>query len=260
MIDSHCHIGIGRLKEETPAMIERAFASGVTNILSVACKPEELSDLIALLDTYHFIYGAFGIHPEYANEEEISPEKLIQGLLAHPRLVGVGETGLDYYYQPETRAAQLKAFQTHIEVAYRLKKPIIIHTRSAEADTSALLKEADRAGYLAYGGVLHCFTGSSDLAETALSLGLHISASGVITFKNAADLRRIFEIVPLNRLLVETDAPYLAPVPYRGQTNEPAFVAETLKMLAAIHRISPQEADTYTTSNFKKLFKIKGLS
>lgn len=254
MIDSHCHLGVDQIQSQTAEVIDRSFSANVTHMLSVACQEEELPPLLDLMNEYAFVYGAFGIHPEYVTEKKVTLERIIKAHLSHPRFVGVGETGLDYFYNPNTRSEQIKAFETHIEAACQMKKPLIIHTRDAEEDTLSILKTAHNNGYLRYGGVLHCFTGSARLADEALALGLYISASGVITFKRAEALRAVFRMVPMSRLLVETDTPYLAPEPYRGKVNEPAFVVETAKVLADLKGVSLSQIDTQTTDNFKRLF------
>ncbi|MDD3668693.1 MAG: TatD family hydrolase [Alphaproteobacteria bacterium] len=253
IVDSHCHLEPG---PDTDAVIARAQDAGVGLILSVACAEAELPGLIELLNRYPMVYGAYGIHPEQAAAMP-DADAFIAGVQSHPKIVGIGECGLDYHYGLETRDAQIQAFERQIDITHRLKKPLIIHTRDAEADTIAVLQNAQRAGRLAHGGVLHCFTGSVSLARTALDIGLHISASGIITFKKATDLRAVFAQVPLDRLLVETDAPYLAPLTHRGQANEPAFVAETLACLAELHRVFADEMAAVTTRNFKKLFQLQ---
>lgn len=258
MIDSHCHVGIGE-EWKTPAMnpkivLERAHAVGVKEILTVACDYTDVNDLKQML-TYQNVLGAFGIHPE--NAEQFDETHLSDILDEFPELVALGEIGLDYFYCPENRLKQIKVFEKQIEIAAQRHLPIIIHTREAEKDTMQILEAAMQGGLLSSSGVLHCFTGTSFLAEQALNIGLYVSASGIITFKKAADLRAIFQTIPNERLLVETDSPYLAPVPYRGKTNEPKYVMETANVLAEIKKITLTEMDTITTQNFKKLFQEK---
>ena len=252
MIDSHAHIGFeGRGVDE---ILARAKAVGVDRILSVACEPKDYSVLSDILKKYPEIDGAMGLHPEYAGAWDDIYPILKDFFMAQKSPVAVGECGLDYHYAPDTKAEQRHAFEGQIELAHLSHKPIIIHTRDAEDDTLAILKSADRAGLLKYGAVLHCFTGSKDLAQSALQMGLYLSASGVITFKSADDLRAVFGEVPLNQLLIETDSPYLAPVPYRGQENEPSFVIKTAEKMAEIKSISLLELDKITTYNYYKLF------
>ena len=257
MIDSHCHIGIGAEADKGEALenvLNRAYSAGVEQLLTVACSYDDTADL-AVMTKRPNVWGAFGIHPENAADYEET--KTLEVFRSLPHLVAYGEIGLDYYYASETRETQCFVFMRQLELAHQLNLPIIIHTRDAEEDTVRILKNAFQQGFLKSGGVLHCFTGSDRLANIALDMGLYLSASGIITFKNAEKLRKVFQSVPLSRLLIETDSPYLAPVPYRGKTNEPAFVVETLKQLAYIKQIDNEEVAYVTTQNFKKLF-LKG--
>lgn len=253
MIDSHSHIGFEELKDNLPQLIERAEKCGVEKILTVACSPEQIDDLKEILDTYENIYGAFGVHPNESHTL-ISENELTKIITSHPKIIGVGETGLDYYYEYAPKNKQKENFVTHINVARKLNKPLIIHTRSADDDTVEILTNSYKEGM--FKGVLHCFTGTRQLAECALNLGFYISASGVITFKKSEDLREIFKSVPLERLLVETDAPYLAPVPFRGKQNEPAFIPYTLQTLAEIKGIAIDKMAEVTSENFKHLFNV----
>lgn len=253
MIDSHCHIGFEELKENLPELVQRAGEQGVDKILTVACTHGQLSDLKEILDKYDNVYGAFGIHPNESNVL-INSDELMQIISSHPKIIGIGETGLDYHYDYAPIEKQKENFLTHIQVARKLNKPLIIHTRSADVDTMKILKNSEQK---VFRGVLHCFTGSQKLAETALELGFYISASGVITFKKSEELREIFKIIPLNRLLVETDAPYLAPVPFRGKQNEPSLLPYTLRVLADIKGIRPEKMEEITAQNFKDLFGIE---
>ena len=254
MIDSHCHIGLNLV--DITGLLMRAQLAGVQTMLSVACYLPEYAALLQLLDKYPTLYGAFGIHPEYSGSCP-TKEALISKLMAHPRIIGVGETGLDYHYLTEPKEKQRPVFEQQIEVAHAVKKPIIIHTRDADEDTIAILESADKGGLLKYGGVMHCFTGSQRLAEYALKLGFYISASGIITFKMADEVRSVFKTIPNDRLLIETDSPYLAPVPYRSKINEPSYIVKTAEKLAEIKGVSLKEIDRITTSNFMTLFKIE---
>ncbi len=258
MIDSHCHLGIGdEWKENGRApdvLLARAIEAGVTDILTVACDYKDKKDLKQMLE-YSGVWGAFGIHPENAEHFDLSHTNDM--LDEFSNIVALGEIGLDFYYEPETRLQQIKVFETQIELAAQRYLPIIIHTRNADEDTISILESAKNGKLLENGCVLHCFTGSRLLAETALNMDIFISASGIITFKKATELREIFSIVPMDKLLVETDAPYLAPVPYRGKVNEPAYVIETAKVLAQIKNETFDNIEKITTSNFKKLFKIE---
>ncbi len=259
MIDSHCHLGIGPEWKENnrnpQTLLQHAYDVGVHKILTVACSYEDKNDLRHML-TFSNTYGSFGIHPENAGQFDMVHSNDI--LDEFPELVGLGEIGLDFYYGPETRLQQIKTFEKQIELAAERDLPIIIHTRDADEDTIQILNAAKQGGLLQNSGVLHCFTGKKELAEFALNIGFYISASGIITFKKAEDLRSVFADIPLKKLLIETDSPYLAPVPYRGKVNEPAYVIETAKMLAQIKGVDFNTIDIQTTQNFKKLFKIKG--
>lgn len=253
MIDSHSHIGFEELKDNLPALIRRAAEQGVDKILTVACSHEQLSDLKEILDEYENVYGAFGIHPNESNVL-ISSDELAQIISSHPKIIGIGETGLDYHYDFAPIEKQKENFLTHIEVSQMLGKPLIIHARSADEDTIGIIKNAAKRG--AIKGVLHCFTGSKQLLDAALEIGFYISASGVITFQKSNALREIFKTVPLDRLLVETDAPYLAPAPFRGKQNEPSLLPYTLGMLANIKGVTVEEMSEITTQNFKNLFSL----
>ncbi len=252
MIDSHCHVGFNQ--DDVMGILSRAKEKGVSKMLTVACSLSEYEGLLEILNHYPMFYGAFGIHPEYADTIP-ADEDMLKKISAHPNIVAVGECGLDYHYNPDTREIQISAFERQIEIAYRLKKPLIIHAREADDDIVSILDMANRSGLLTYGGVLHCFTGSQKLADKALEVGFYISASGVITFKNAESIRDVFKTVPLERLLIETDSPYMAPVPYRGKVNEPAYIEKTAEKLAEIKDVPFEEIDRITTQNFNNLFK-----
>lgn len=257
MIDSHCHIGFDELKDNVDQLVERAQLAGVHKILTVACDKNQVNDLLTVLDNFPKVYGAFAVHPEYS-EVLISKEELRQIISSHPKIIGVGETGLDYHYKGAAEIDQKKSFRVHIEVANELNKPLIIHSRDADEDTINMLDRAYHDNLLQNGGILHCFTGSKALAKKAVGYGFYISASGVITFKNADQLRSIFADIPLDRLLVETDAPYLAPVPFRGRVNEPALLGHTMDVLADIKGVSRDQIAQVTTENFNKLFHLSG--
>lgn len=257
MIDSHCHVGIGTEADKGAALenvLTRAQKAGVGGILTVACSYSDEADLKNMISRPR-IFGAFGIHPE--NAADYDEEKSLALFHRLPHLAALGEIGLDYCYSPQTRFLQQKVFEKQIELAHRLHLPVIIHTREAEDDTLRILNAAYNSGLLRNGGVIHCFCGSLNFALKVLDLGFYISASGIITFKNAGDLRETFKSIPPERLLIETDSPYLAPVPYRGKENEPAFVVETLKQLSYIKNMDMRQTEKITTQNFKHLF-LKG--
>lgn len=252
MIDSHCHLGIDDFKEDIDGCLIRAKEQGVSNILTVACSYEDVDDLIKM-SSRERVYTAFGIHPGNAGSFDYLKTKSV--FEKNPKIVAVGEIGLDYFYNPETKNEQIFAFQKQIELAHELKKPIIIHTRDADAETIRILKENYNNNLLNKKGVMHCFCGGYELARTALDVGFYISVSGIITFKNAVELREVIKSVPLNRLLIETDAPYLAPVPFRGKRNEPSYLRKTLEALANLKEVDVHLLEELTTKNFFDLFK-----
>lgn len=252
LVDSHCHLNYKGLAEQQDEIIARARETGVTAMLNIATRESEWDDVLAIANAHPDVWASVGIHPHDADQHpHIDVAKLIERA-KHPRVVGIGETGLDYYYDKSDRDQQRESFRTHIKAARETGLPIIIHTRDAEEDTYDILKEEMEEG--AFTGVIHCFTASQDFADKALSLGLYISISGIVTFKNAADLQASAKTVPANRLLVETDAPFLAPVPHRGKTGEPAFVAHTARFLAELRGEGEQDLREYTARNFYNLF------
>ncbi len=255
IIDSHCHLTFDDYEDDMEQVICNAQNHGVGMILNVATNKDEYPQMIALLERYAFIYGAFGIHPDSINiENMIRIEDLLQ-YLHHLKVIGVGETGLDYHYETIDRKYQQEALMIHIEAARQTGKPLIIHTRDADDDMIAILSEA--MIYHPFKGMLHSFSSSEKLAKKALDLGLYISLSGMITFKRADELRAIAQKLPVNKLLIETDAPFLAPVPHRGEKNEPAFITQTLKILAELKKIDAADLEKALEVNFKTLFGIK---
>ena len=232
LVDSHCHLNYKGLIEEQGAVLDRARQSGVTAMLNISTRESEWRDIVATAERESDVWASIGIHPHEADAHpDIDLGKLVKEA-AHPRVVAIGETGLDYYYDHSDRDRQRQSFRTHIHAARETGLPIIVHTRDAEADTAEIMAEEMEQG--AYTGVIHCFTASEDFAQKALALGLYISISGIVTFKNAKDLKETAAKLPSDRLLVETDAPFLAPVPHRGKTGEPAFVADTARYLAEL--------------------------
>ena len=252
-IDSHCHLDQADYNEPMDHIVQRALKSGVQNILAVACNPEDFAELATQLKQYDCLYGAFGIHPEYAHE----PQDLnnLKQYLIQNKAVALGECGLDYHEAVATREQQQALFQAQIDLAAELHLPLMIHARDAEGDMRQMLKQAYRDGKLKHSFVLHCFSGSLDMAKEAIQMGGYLSASGVITFKNAERVRDVFREIPLAHLLVETDAPYLAPHPFRGQANEPAYVQHTLTKLAEVKGVAVAEMEQITTDNFYRLYK-----
>jgi TatD DNase family protein len=251
-VDSHCHLNYKGLIEDQQNVLERARARGVGTMLNISTREREWDDIIATAEREPDVFATVGIHPHEADAHpDIDTAKLV-ARAAHPRVVGIGESGLDYYYDHSDRERQQASFRAHIRAARETGLPIIVHTRDAEDDTAKIMREEMEQG--AYPGVIHCFTASGEFADIALDLGLYISISGIVTFKNARDLQATAARLPLERLLIETDAPFLAPVPHRGKTGEPAFVADTAAFLADLRGERVEELAAATSRNFFALF------
>ncbi len=249
LIDSHCHLDFPDFATERDAVVARALAAGVGAMLTIGTRLDQFPGVRAIAEAHDRIWCSVGAHPhEAADHADLVAERLV-ALADHPRVVGIGETGLDFHYNLSPREVQERVFRAHIAAAKTCGLPLIVHAREADNEIAAILEEEHPSG-----GVLHCFSSGRGLAERALALGFYISISGIVTFRNAEDLRDIVRDVPLERLLVETDAPYLAPVPHRGRRNEPAFVAATAAAVAQLKRITPQELAAATTQNFFRLF------
>lgn len=252
LVDSHCHLNYKGLAEQQDDVLERARSRGVTAMLNISTRENEWDEVLAAAEKNLDVWASVGIHPHDAdNHPDVDTAKLVERA-AHPRVIGIGETGLDYYYDKSDRVRQQDSFRRHIHASQQTGLPIIVHTRDAEADTLALLGE--EMGRAIFPGVIHCFTASDDFARQALDLGLYISISGIVTFKNAADLQATAKWLPQDRLLVETDSPFLAPVPHRGKTGEPAFVADTLTYLADLRGEDKEALAAATSANFYRLF------
>ena len=252
MIDSHCHLNYKGLVEEQGEVIARARAAGVRGMLNISTREREWGEIIATAEAHPDIWASVGIHPHEADAHiNVDTEKLVAAA-QHPRVVAIGETGLDYYDDHSDRAQQQASFRAHISASRETGLPLIVHTRDAEEDTLAILSDEMEKG--AFPGLIHCFTASGAFADAALELGLSISISGIVTFKNARDLQETSARVPSERLLIETDAPFLAPVPHRGKTCEPGFVADTARFLADLRGETPEELTAATTRNFFRLF------
>ncbi|MBV7256928.1 TatD family hydrolase [Pacificimonas sp. WHA3] len=251
-VDSHCHLNYEGLVEEQDAVIQRARDAGVDGMLCISTRASEWDDVVGLAEREPDIWASVGIHPHEADShEEISTAKLVERA-AHPRVVGIGESGLDFYYDKSDRERQRGSFRRHIAASRETGLPIIIHTREAEEDTLSILREEIEIGV--FPGVIHCFTASEAFGFAALDLGMYISISGIVTFKNAADLAATAEKLPADRLLIETDSPFLAPVPKRGKTCEPAFVMHTAEFLAGRRGVTLETLEQTTTENFYRLF------
>ena len=252
LVDSHCHLNYKGLAEQQDEVLARARAKGVTAMLNIATRESEWDDVLAAAEANDDVWASVGIHPHDADQHpDVDTAKLVHRA-AQPRVIGIGETGLDYYYDKSDRARQQESFRRHIHASQQTGLPVIVHTRDAEADTLALLGE--EMGRATFPGVIHCFTASDDFARQALDLGLYISISGIVTFKNATDLQATARWLPQDRLLIETDSPFLAPVPHRGKTGEPAFVADTLAFLSVLRGEKEQALAAATSANFYALF------
>jgi TatD DNase family protein len=252
LVDSHCHLDFPEFAAELPDVVARAKAAGVGVCVSIGTKLSRFADVAAIAARFADVYCTVGSHPHEAAQEPLADSAPLLALARQPKVVGIGETGLDYYYEHSPRAQQRANFRAHIAAARKLGLPLVVHTREAEDDTIAILTE--EMGQGAFTALIHCFTGTQRLADAALDLGFFISASGIATFKKSEALRDVFRRVPLDRLLVETDAPYLAPVPHRGRRNEPAFVLHTAAMLAELKGVSAEELARATSDNFFGLF------
>lgn len=252
LIDSHCHLNYEGLVERQEEVLDAARARGVHGFLNISTRQKEWADIIAVAERHGDVWASVGVHPHEADAHpDLGAAALVEGA-EHPRVIAIGECGLDYYYDNSERAAQRERFEAHIEAARQTRLPLIVHTRDAEEDTAEILGRAVKQGGVS--GVLHCFTGSADLARKALDLGFFISLSGIVTFKNARDLQDTAKALPLDMMLVETDAPFLAPVPHRGQKCEPAFVADTAGFVAELRGEEPERLGEATTENFFRLF------
>jgi TatD DNase family protein len=254
--DSHCHLNYKGLVEQQQAVLARAREVGVVAMLNISTRSAEWDEVIALAEQEPDVWASVGVHPHDADTHaEVETSTLVERA-AHPRVVGIGESGLDYYYDRSDRERQRASFRAHIAAARETGLPIIVHTRDAEEDTHSIL--ADEMGKGHFTGVIHCFTASADFAAKALDLGLYISISGIVTFKNAADIQATAKELPGERLLIETDSPFLAPVPHRGRPCEPAFVADTARFLAGLRGESVEALAERTSANFRALFSKVG--
>lgn len=252
LADSHCHLIYRGLGEQQPEVLARAREAGVVAMLNISTREREWDDVIAVAEREDDVWATVGIHPHEADAHpDIDTAKLVERA-AHPRVVGIGESGLDYYYDHSDRDRQRASFRAHLAASRETQLPIVVHTRDAEDDTALILKEEVGKGALP--GVIHCFTASADFARIALDLGFYISISGIVTFKSARDLQDTARWIPEDRLLIETDAPFLAPVPHRGKTGEPAFVADTCRFLAELRGVEPEALADLTRANFHALF------
>lgn len=252
LIDSHCHLNYKGLIEEQDAVLERARAAGIGGFLNISTRQSEWEAVIATAERNRDVWATVGIHPHEADEHADLGEGALLEATRHPKVIGIGETGLDYYYDHSDRAVQQALFRTHIRVARETGLPLVIHTRDAEEDTTRIIEEEMGEG--AFPALIHCFTASAAFGARMVELGLTISLSGIVTFKNARELQAFAAEIPADRLLMETDSPFLAPVPHRGKTCEPAFTADTARFVAGLRGIGVEELAAQTTGNFRKLF------
>jgi TatD DNase family protein len=258
LIDSHCHLDFPELAADREGVLSRAAAAGVTGLVTISTRVKRFGEVRAIAEAHENVWCSVGTHPHHADEELDVPTEELVMLSEHPRCVAIGEAGLDYHY-PGDYAAQANGFRRHIAAARETGLPLVIHSRSADADMAAILEdETGQGGPFPF--VLHCYTGGKELAQRGLDLGGYLSFSGIVTFKNAEEIREIAKSVPADRYLVETDAPYLAPVPHRGQPNEPSYVRHTAEALAALRGISLEQLAAETTANFGRLFGKTGIA
>ncbi|WP_108257739.1 TatD family hydrolase [Mangrovicoccus ximenensis] len=252
LVDSHCHLDFPDFDGELDEVIARAGEAGIGRMVSICTKPAGLAKVTGIAERYDQVFFAYGIHPmSVADLPLVTVEELVE-VAQHPKCVGIGETGLDYHYTAESAGKQQESLRLHIEACRRTGLPLIIHARDADEDMARILTEEHRAG--AYDCVMHCFSSSEALADAALELGFYLSMSGIAAFPRSKELRAIFAKAPLERILVETDSPYLAPPPHRGKRNEPAYVAKTAAVGAEVFGLSPEEFAAATTANFDRLF------
>ena len=251
MIDSHCHLDHEPLKSDLSNIIKRSKDVGIEKLLTISTSVESFQKIKNIINEDEIIFGTIGIHPHETDDKEISTDYIVKNFEENPKIIGIGETGLDFYYNNSDKEKQIKSFKKHIEASIKTNSPLIVHSRNAEDETFEILNkyQGEKLKIL-----MHCFTGSKNFAEKLLKLDAFFSASGIITFKNSIDLQETFKILPLEKILIETDSPYLAPVPNRGKKNEPSFLSYTAQKLADIKDISKKEITKITTKNFNNLF------
>jgi len=252
LIDSHCHLNYDGLVDRQAEVLQSARERGVAGFLNISTRQREWDEIIAVAEREPDVWASVGVHPHEADAHPDLGSVALVDVADHPRVIAIGECGLDYFYDKSDRKAQRERFEAHIEAARQTGLPLVVHTRDAEEDTAQILETAVREGGVR--GVLHCFTGSAALARKGLDLGFYVSLSGIVTFKNAQDLQETAKWLPADQMLVETDSPFLAPVPHRGQKCEPAFVADTAKFVAGLRGEDPERLAEATTANFFKLF------
>jgi TatD DNase family protein len=252
LVDSHCHLDHAQFAKETDAVVERAWSAGIGRMVTIGTRVHRFPEVRAIAERFEDVFCSVGTHPHHAAEEpEVSVGDLV-AIAAHPKVVAIGEAGLDYIYKNSPPEIQEKGFRTHAAAARATGLPLVIHARDADSDIARILEEETAKGPLT--AILHCFTGGAELARRAVAIGHYVSFSGILTFKKSSELRRIAAELPEDRILVETDAPYLAPEPWRGKRNEPAYVAETARVLAEARNLTPERIAEVTTANFFRCF------
>jgi len=251
MIDSHCHLDHEPLHENLLDVVCRSKVVGITKLLTICTTLDSFENIKAIVKKDQMIYGTYGIHPHETDSNQVDKQTIIKSVNENEKIIGIGETGLDFFYNHSDKDRQIISFKTHIEAAIELNKPIIIHSRDAEKETFEILSLYKNQNLKI---LMHCFTGSLEFSKKLLSLDAFFSASGIITFKNSIDLQNTFKTIPLEKLLIETDSPFLAPIPMRGKKNEPSFIKYTLEKLSLIKETSVEELSKITTDNFNKLF------
>lgn len=252
LVDSHCHLDFPDFGPELDAVVDRARTAGVGTMLTIGTRLKAFDGVRAIAERYPDIWCSVGVHPHEAAVEPLDESSALVERAAHPRVVGIGEAGLDYYYEHSPRDDQVRNFRAHIQASRQTGLPLIVHARDADDDLCEILEEETKRG--SFPGLIHCFSSTAKLAKTALGIGFYISISGIVTFKKADELRAIVADVPLDRLLVETDAPYLAPMPHRGKRNEPSFIKNTADTVARLKSVEPDKLAAVTTDNFFRLF------
>jgi len=251
MIDSHCHLDHKPLLENLNDVINRSRKIGITKLLTICTTPDSFERIKTIVEKDKMIYGTYGIHPHETDNNQVDKLTIIEAVKKNNKIIGVGETGLDFFYNNSDKEKQIRSFKAHIEASIELNKPIIIHSRNAENETINILSKYKNKNLKI---LMHCFTGSLEFSQKLLTMNAFFSASGIITFKNSNSLQDTFKTIPLEKLLIETDSPFLAPIPMRGKKNEPSFIKYTLAMLAKLKKISNVKMDEITTNNFNNLF------
>ena len=254
MIDSHCHLDHEPLLENLNDIIKRSKEVGITKLLTICTTLESFERIKSIIKKDKMIYGTYGIHPHETEKDQIKKETIIRSINNNRRIIGVGETGLDFYYNHSNRDRQIDSFKAHIEASIELNKPLIVHSREAEKETFDILNSYKSSDLKI---LMHCFTGSLEFSKKLTEIGAFFSASGIITFKNSSDLQETFKNIPLEKLLIETDSPFLAPIPMRGKKNEPSFIRYTLEKLSFLKNITEEKMSIITTDNFDRLFNLK---